>query len=140
VRNQELLGRSVAELCRRGFRVAHTPDFAQVVVHDLPLPQDRGGWTDVAGRTIQTMSVSLSIPWDFPYTAPGVGLAHPQNAVHIPRIRFRGRELANLHECQHAPWCWLCFQQLDWDPAHGTLATLVNTVSLSLLDRAGYLA
>jgi hypothetical protein len=61
------------ELQRRGFRVAHTPDFSQVVVYDLPLPQDQGTWTDASGRCIQRVSVSFSIPFDFPYSAPGIG-------------------------------------------------------------------
>lgn len=138
VANHGLLTRYVAELGQRGFRVGHAPDFSQVVVYDLPLPQDRGAWTDVTGQRIHLVAVSLSIPYDFPYAAPGVGIVHPANAIHIPRMRLRGRDLVNLHECPHSPWAWLCFQRLDWDPAHGTLATLVNTVSLSLLERAGY--
>lgn len=140
MRNTALLQRYVDELRTRGFRLAHTPDFVQVVVYDLPLPSDRGDWTDGSGRRIAHVAVSLSIPWDFPHAAPGVGFAHPQNAIHVPLIRFRGVSLRNLHLCEHTPWHWLCFQQLDWDPAHGTLATLVNTISLSILDRAGYLA
>ncbi len=139
MRNTSLLEAQVQDLQSRGFRVQHTPDFAQVVVYDLTLPQDRGEWTDVQGCRIQTVAVSFSIPYDYPYSPPGVGLAHPANAIHIPRIRFRGRDLTDLYDCQHTPWCWLCFQRLDWDPAEGTLATLVNIVSLSLLERAGYL-
>lgn len=139
MRSRELLTESISELQRRGFRVAHTPDLSQIVVYDLPLPQDRGRWTDMAGRELASASLSLSVPWDFPYTAPGVGFAHPQNAIHIQRMRFRGRDLTDLHDCQHLPWCWLCFQRLEWNPAHGTLATLVNTVSLSILQRAGYI-
>ncbi len=140
MRNQALLARYVAELEARGLRVARTPDFAQVVVFDLPLPRDRGRWTDATGGEIFTVAVSFSIPVDFPYAAPGVGFTHPQSAIHIPRIQLNGRDLRNLHACPHEPWHWLCFQQLDWDAEHGTLATLVNTVSLSILDRAGYLA
>jgi hypothetical protein len=136
--NQQLVERYISELRDRGFRVAHTQDCAQVVVYDLPLPGDRGVWTDATGKRIQTVSVSLSIPYDFPYAVPGVGIAHPQNAIHIPRLRFGRRDLSDLHNCQHDPWWWFCFQRLDWDPTHGTLATLVNTVSLSILDRAGY--
>jgi len=139
MRDVGFLERSVAELRRRGFRVAHTPDFSQVVVYDLPLPQDRGAWTDASGQRIPTVAVSLSIPWDFPYVVPGVGFSHPQNAIHIPLIRFQGRDLADLHPCPHAPWYWLCFQRIDWDPAQGTLATLLNIVSFSILSRAGYL-
>lgn len=140
MRNIGLLEHYVADLHRQGFRVGHTPDFAQVVVYDLPLPGDRGRWTDGDGRPVTTTSVSLSIPWDFPNVAPGVGLAHPLHAIHVPLLRLLGRATVDHHPCQHAPWAWLCFQHLDWNPAEATLATLLNTVTLSLFKRAGYFA
>ena len=131
--NKEWLIKQLRYLASQGFNIKVYNNFRRVVIEGLELQGD--GWTDFNGNPIRFTSVMIDLPEDFPMSVPGVGFAHPNKAIHIPAIKYNGKPLKNLYECQHKPWRWLCFQKIVWDPQIDNLITLLQIIEKSIYDR-----
>lgn len=135
MRNVALIRRNMKVLSAAGFFVEASQSCEWVCVHGVDLPGRRGLWTDHFGRVVCETSVLIDIPYDFPMSPPGVGFSHPSRAIHLPRIYYKGKLMSDFYTCKHDPWCWFCFQRIDWDPWHDNLLTLVALVEASITDR-----
>ena len=136
MRNKRLIRRNLDQLSERGFIVEAPRNLQWVCIHGLDLPGTlTGRWTDHEARVIVETSVLIDIPYDFPLSPPGVGYSHPSRAIHLPRIYYNGKTMKDLYECEHAPWCWLCFQSMKWDPEHDSLLSLLAMVETTISHR-----
>lgn len=122
-----------SDLRSLGYEVNVARDYSWVNMAGSELRDD--GWTDGNGRPIQNYSVFIQLTRDFPMTVPGVGHTHPTHAIHIPLIRYKGRDLTDLYSCKHSPWHWFCFESIDWDPREDNLITLLQIIETSIYSR-----
>lgn len=137
MRNRFLIKSNINQLHSNGFSVEADANYEWVCVHGLDLPGPYGAWTDKQNRIITQTSVLIDIPYDFPMSPPGVGFGHPERAIHLPYLLFNGGQMKDFYECKHNPWCWFCFQKIDWDRNEDNLLTLIMLVEASISDRIG---
>jgi len=133
-RNIQQVSSDVQNLTRIGFTVEYANDFSWVHVIGLDLPKRRGIWTTVNNQYLDTVSVLLDIPPDWPLYPPGIGFVHPSFSIHIPFLAFNGVPIRDLHTCNHAPWYWLCFREIQWRPDYGLLG-LLKIIEKSIWER-----
>ena len=131
--NQYWFMKHVNYLRSSGYEINVGRDYSWVNIAGSEL---RGiGWTDGSGKPISHYSTFIQLTRDFPMTIPGVGHSHPAHAIHIPFVRYNGRDLTDLLECKHDPWCWMCFERIDWDPREDNLITLLQIIETSIYHR-----
>jgi hypothetical protein len=135
-RNVDAILRDIQRLAGREFELRHASDLSWIGIYGLILPQLAGGaWTSPDGQPIRHTALLIDLPRDFPRHPPGRGLSHLGHAIHAPDLHFNGRRIRDLHPCQHAPWLWLCFRELEWEAGFG-LFELIRIIESSLIDRA----
>jgi hypothetical protein len=132
-RNTYQLLKEIQELEEIGFEVECDRDISWVHVTGLELPA-KGIWTTENNERIFSVSVLIDIPPSWPLHPPGVGLAHPSHAIHIPYLEYNGEKINDLHACSHEPWHWLCFQNLYWKPEFG-LPGLLQVIEKTIWER-----
>jgi hypothetical protein len=135
MRNSALIRRNIDILSEKGFFVESPQNYEWVCVHGLDLPGTPGSWTDKQGNVVFETSVLIDIPYDFPISPPGVGFSHPSRAIHLPLIYYNRYKMSDFYTCVHDPWCWFCFQSIDWDPMQDNLLTLLALVEASISER-----
>ena len=99
-----------------------------VIVRDVRLP---------AGYNRTSIDLLLELPPDYPISPPGIG---SYRAYIRPGLRYRGHDLEDLHTFQtpdvdtpgFAPWAWLCYQRIDWQPHRDDLIKFVEMVRADL--------
>ena len=131
--NQRWLRSQLGELQSLGFAVGVWDDYRRVRIGGIDLLG--GVWTGPDGMPISHVSALIDIPVGFPIIVPGPGVPHPQHAIHIPKIKYNGYELSDLHKCSHDPWHWLCFRSIDWDPFEDNLISLVQLIEVTIYRR-----
>lgn len=131
--NQYWFMNQVNYLRSLGYEVNLARDYSWVNIAGSEL--HGGGWTNGNGGPIHNYSTFIELPFDFPMTVPGVGHSHPAHAIHIPLIRYRGRDLTDLYNCPHSPWQWFCFREVDWNPREDNLITLLQIIETSIYNR-----
>jgi hypothetical protein len=104
-------------------------DYRFVVVRGVKLPP---------GYNYDTTDLLVGLPADYPCSPPGIGDSPVYTS---PDLRFHGRVLADLHPGNpkyatpgHAPWAWLCYRTIDWDPLIDDLIKFVEMVRADLTD------
>lgn len=103
-------------------------DYRYVVVDELLLPP---------GYSCSTTRLLITLPPDYPLSPLGVG----DNRVYLPpTLRFRGRQLRDLHPWteprfptpRFGPWAWFCYERVEWIPDHDNLIRFVEMVRADL--------
>jgi len=113
VRDVRLLLRQIYELTSSGITVEASDNYSTLCVRNLQLPFD-GLWSGDRGLYTHSISILIDIPNNYPRCGKVIGTCHSTSAIHIPYLKCNGRKIKDLHECDHKPWYWLCFESLEW--------------------------
>ena len=99
-------------------------DGSFIIVRDVMLPQ---------GYNCMMISILIEIPPDYPISPPGIG----NYKIFLPKgLRYQGLILKDYHE--HVlykgsnKWCWVCYQNIQWDPNWDDLITLLEMIRADL--------
>src|SRR3989339_1952747 len=132
--NHDQIYSNITFLQSKGYTSRLDDFFRWVVIEGSTLPRF-GVWTNAEGKHIESTSMLIDIPKEFPMIVPGVGF-HPSHATHVPLLYFNGRRLSDTHDCSHKPWRWLCFEEIKWHPHTDNLITLLEIIEHSIGERA----
>lgn len=107
------------------YSVSVSSDYRWLIANRFLLP---------AGYNWSETRVLVGIPGDYPLTPPGLYPA----GVFLPQgLRFRGRQLANLHP-GYSPgwgdWAWLCLQRIEWNVHVDDLVRFLEMLRAGLVN------
>jgi hypothetical protein len=111
-----------------------------VLVKALPLPGQKI-WTNAIGVTVCRVPVLIGLDAEaFPQGDAWFGPKHPNHALHLPFLKYDGRELHGLCHCECdyslSGWEWLRFTRRPPYMREDNLVSLICAIQFSLLERA----
>lgn len=128
--NISTLQRQLRDLSRAYGHLWIGDDFEFVIVDGVKLPP---------GYNRSHTAILLKPPSDYPCSPPGIG----SSQVFVsPCLRFRGRQLQDVHEDRapafetpgFGPWAWWCYEYVKWDPFRDNLITFFEMVRADMTN------
>ena len=137
----EIVNKQCEQLRALGLDVELQEDGVLVVA--LPLP-GQGTWENASGVAVCRVPVLIGLDVEeYPQRDEWFGQKHPHHAIHVPLLKYGGRELHDLCDCECdrsiRGWKWLRFGRQPPYMDAGSLVSVVSAVQYSLLERAAVL-